>query len=173
MNALEEICRIGVISDTHGLLRPEAVTALKDDDLIIHAGDIGKPEVLEALRDIAPVHAVRGNIDRVAWAAHLPEFLQITCCDVRILVLHDRGQLHEDHLPADIIISGHSHKPGQEQIGPVLYLNPGSAGPRRFSLPVSLARLEIGPSGTRSQIITLDVAPPKKRKTRRQGKNHG
>lgn len=132
--------RIGVISDTHGLLRPAAIDALRGSDRIIHAGDVGSPEILDALRALAPVTAVRGNIDTAPWAAALPETAVLEVDGSRILVLHQR-----DHAPADgfrMVVSGHSHKAACETVDGVIYLNPGSAGPRRFRLPVTLARVE-------------------------------
>jgi putative phosphoesterase len=137
--------RIGVISDTHGLLRPEAKHALEGVTQIIHAGDIGRPDVIASLREIAPVSAIRGNVDTAEWAQAYPETKMIKLGGRSIYVLHDRHALEFD--PAsrgvDIVISGHSHKPLIETIQGVLYLNPGSAGPRRFSLPVTLAILEL------------------------------
>ena len=136
---------VGVISDTHGLLRPEAVQALEGCTLIVHAGDVGSPDVLTALKDLAPVHAVRGNIDRDPWAKSLPGTAWVQAGKARLYVLHQLPQLD----PAAIddgcaaVIYGHSHKPSAEYRGPVLYLNPGSAGPRRFRLPVTLARMRI------------------------------
>lgn len=136
--------RVGVISDTHGLLREEARDALAGCDLILHAGDIGTPEVLAALEEIAPVIAVRGNNDRGMWARRIPERAQHTVDGVRILVLHDRKDLPRAPPPdADVVVTGHSHKPLVETRDGVLYLNPGSAGPRRFRLPIALAHLEI------------------------------
>ncbi|MEJ2670915.1 MAG: metallophosphoesterase family protein [Deltaproteobacteria bacterium] len=136
---------IGVISDTHGLLRPEALKALTGVELIIHAGDIGNPEILETLGQIAPVHAVRGNTDRGAWAAELPHTRIIEVGGVLIYVLHELYALDLDPAAAGLaaVIFGHSHEPHLERKNGVLYLNPGSAGPRRFVLPVSLARLAI------------------------------
>jgi putative phosphoesterase len=137
--------KIGVISDTHGLLRPEAVQALQGSELIIHAGDIGKPGVLDMLREIAPVIAVRGNIDKDDWAKELPITEVVEIKNKYIYVLHDLSQLDLDPKAAgfDVVISGHSHKPKEERRDGVIYLNPGSAGPRRFNLPVSLALMEI------------------------------
>jgi uncharacterized protein len=136
---------LGLISDTHGLLRPEVLTALRGSDLIIHAGDVGKPEILDQLRSIAPVVAVRGNIDKGAWADQLPPTAVVEAHTARIYVLHDLQQL--DLNPADagihIVISGHSHKPGQTERSGILYINPGSAGPRRFRLPITVARLDL------------------------------
>lgn len=137
--------KIGVISDTHGLLRPAALERLAGSDHIIHAGDIGSPEVIETLRRIAPTTAVRGNIDGGDWAAAYPETAQIELGGKRIYVLHNLSEI--DIVPAshgiDIVISGHTHRPKVETVGGVLYLNPGSAGPRRFSLPIALATLEL------------------------------
>jgi uncharacterized protein len=143
--------RIGLISDTHGLLRDEAVEALRGSEMIIHAGDVGKPEILEALRKIAPVVAVRGNVDTAPWAEALPETAVAEAGSVLIYVLHDVNAL--DLNPAasgfHIVLSGHSHKPGKTERDGVLYINPGSAGPRRFQLPVTVAilRLEGSPWG--------------------------
>lgn len=148
---------IGVISDTHGLLRPEAVAALKKVDLIIHAGDIGKEEVLEGLRQIAPVTAIRGNCDRGSWAKAYPETAKVEIENIRILILHDVKQL--DFKPEDekinIVISGHSHKPKEEIKDGVTYINPGAAGPKRFSLPVSVALLQIDDSGVKVNFMDI------------------
>ena len=132
---------IGLISDTHGLLRPEALRALEGSDLIIHAGDVGKPEILDALRAIAPVVAVRGNIDTGAWADSLPE----TASAEEIFVLHDVKQLAVEPHAAGfrVVVSGHSHRPGSAERDSILYINPGSAGPRRFKLPITVARLDV------------------------------
>jgi uncharacterized protein len=136
---------IGLISDTHGLLRDEAVRALKGSDLIIHAGDVGKPEILDALKSVAPVVAVRGNIDTAAWALTLPKTAVAEAGSVTIYVLHDVHELDLDPATAgfQIVVSGHSHKPSRTERGGVLYVNPGSAGPRRFQLPVTVARLDL------------------------------
>jgi uncharacterized protein len=136
---------IGVISDTHGLLRPEAVEALAGSDLILHAGDVGGPGILEKLAKIAPVIAVRGNVDSGAWSAGLRDHERIECEGASLYMLHDVNTLDLDPAAAGIqaVISGHSHKPKLEKCGGVLYLNPGSAGPRRFKLPVAMARLRI------------------------------
>jgi putative phosphoesterase len=138
--------RIGLISDTHGLLRKGAVEALRGSDLILHAGDVGKPEILEALRKIAPVIAVRGNVDTEPWAKALPETAVAEAGAVLIYVLHDVNALDLNPAAAGfhIVVSGHSHKPGETECDGVLYINPGSAGPRRFQLPVTLARLKLG-----------------------------
>src|SRR6202158_3663048 len=138
--------RIGLISDTHGLLRKEAVEALRGSELIIHAGDVGKPEILEVLKKIAPVVAVRGNVDTEPWAQALPETAVAEAGAVLIYVLHDVKAL--DLNPAasgfQIVVSGHSHKPGKTERDGVVYINPGSAGPRRFQLPVTVAGMRLG-----------------------------
>jgi hypothetical protein len=140
---------IGLISDTHGLLRPQALAALAGSDLIIHAGDVGNPEILEKLKAIAPVFAVRGNIDIEPWAKALPETEVVEAGVATIYVLHDVKELDLDPAAASfhIVVSGHSHKPARAEHGGVLFLNPGSAGPRRFDLPVTVAllRLEVSP----------------------------
>jgi uncharacterized protein len=150
---------IGVISDTHGLLRPEAVEALRGSDRILHAGDIGAPEILEALAKIAPVTAVRGNIDTASWARALPETEIVEAGGVSIYVLHDRGQLDLTPEAAGlrVVVYGHSHQPKTEEKDGVLYFNPGSAGPRRFSLPVSVGRLTIGAGKVRAQLVELEI----------------
>ncbi len=137
--------RIGLISDTHGLLRPEAVDALRGSELIIHAGDVGDPKILDTLGELAPVVAVRGNVDREAWAQALPVNAIADAGVVQIYVLHDVHDLDIDPATAGFgaVISGHSHKFGRSERAGVLYLNPGSAGPRRFTLPVTVARLDL------------------------------
>lgn len=149
--------RIGLISDTHGLLRPEAVAALQGCAQIIHAGDIGKPQVLDGLRAIAPLEAIRGNIDTADWAQMLPERLDLRIGGLTLHVLHDLKQLDIDPLAAgvDVVIAGHSHKPKVERRDGVLYINPGSAGPRRFSLPISLALLELNDGDAQVELISL------------------
>jgi uncharacterized protein len=136
---------IGLISDTHGLLRPQALRALEGSDLIIHAGDVGDPEILEALKTLAPVFAVRGNVDTDPWALALPETEVIETDAATIYVLHNVHALDLDPAAAGfhIIVSGHSHKPARTEHGGVMFLNPGSAGPRRFDLPVTIARLDV------------------------------
>lgn len=136
---------IGLISDTHGLLRDEALRALQGSELIIHAGDVGKPEILDALNSVAPVVAVRGNIDQAAWASKLPLTAVAEAGPATIYVLHDVHELDLDPTAAGfhIVVSGHSHKPSRTERRGVLYVNPGSAGPRRFQLPVSVARLDL------------------------------
>jgi len=136
---------IGLISDTHGLLRPEALRALEGCELIIHAGDVGKPEIIDQLQAVAPVVAVRGNIDTGEWAARLPLTAVVETVSPRIYVIHDIHELDIDPAAAGfaIVVSGHSHKASREERSGVLYLNPGSAGPRRFRLPITLARLDL------------------------------
>jgi uncharacterized protein len=148
---------IGLISDTHGLLRPEAFEALEGCDSIIHAGDAGKPEIIEKLRAIAPVVAVRGNVDKGDWASRLPMTAVIEAESVRIYVLHDIQQLDLDPAAAGfgIVISGHSHQARREERAGVLYVNPGSAGPRRFRLPVTVARLDLRQSPWDVKFIEL------------------
>jgi putative phosphoesterase len=148
---------VGVISDTHGLLRPEAERALAGSHLIVHAGDIGSPEILERLSAIAPVTAVRGNIDTAPWARRLPaaEVLQAGSADVYIL--HDLNRLDLDPRAGGFaaVISGHSHKPQEQWHDGVLYFNPGAAGPRRFRLPVTIGRLRIENGNISSEIVHL------------------
>lgn len=136
---------IGLISDTHGLFRPEALGALKGSDLIIHAGDVGDPAIIRQLRSLAPVIAVRGNVDNDAWAEQLPPTAIVEARSAAIYVLHDIHQLDLDPAVAgfDIVVSGHSHKPGRVERRGVLYVNPGSAGPRRFHLPITVALLNL------------------------------
>jgi uncharacterized protein len=150
---------IGVISDTHGLLRPQAVAALRGCSPIIHAGDIGRPEILDELRSIAPVFAVRGNVDIGAWAVALPETATVEVGVCRLHVLHDLDALHRDAGTAGFhaVIAGHSHRPRIETRGGVLRFNPGSAGPRRFDLPVSVGRLILSGAKLRAEIVELDV----------------
>ena len=139
------IISIGLISDTHGLLRDEALEALRGSDLIIHAGDVGKPEILTALRQLAPVIAVKGNIDKGPWTSELPATAIAEAGAVNIYVLHNVDELDLDPLAAGfrIVVTGHSHQPSSHERSGVLYINPGSAGPRRFQLPVTVARLDL------------------------------
>jgi putative phosphoesterase len=150
---------IGVISDTHGLLRPEALTALRGSHRIIHAGDVGSPKILEQLTTIAPVTAVRGNIDKDAWARKLPETEVFEIAGLSIYILHDLSKLDLRPQAAGFaaVISGHSHVPKQETRDGVLYFNPGSAGPRRFNLPVTLGRLVIASGGVRAEIERIGL----------------
>ena len=151
--------RIGLIADTHGLLRPEAVAALRGSDLIIHAGDIGDPAILERLSQIAPVTAVRGNNDKGAWAAPLPRTDLIRAAASFIYVIHDLAELDLDPAAAgcSAVVSGHSHRPTQEWRDGVLFINPGSAGPRRFSLPVALGCLLVSAEGIEGGLLELPV----------------
>ena len=137
--------KIGLISDTHGLLRKEALSALAGSELILHAGDIGNPEILEELKRIAPVIAIRGNVDTEDWARELPETTAVETEAATIYMLHDVKQLDLNPAAArfQIVVSGHSHKPCDEERHGVRYINPGSAGPRRFSLPITIARLDL------------------------------
>lgn len=150
---------IGVISDTHGLLRPEAKEALQGVDLILHAGDIGKPQVLEELKNIAPVIAVRGNVDTGHWAEAIPESKTFEIGVISIYMLHNVKELDIDSSfsGCKVVISGHSHKPSVQEIRGVLFINPGSAGPRRFKLPVSVAHLRISEERVDAQLIELLV----------------
>jgi putative phosphoesterase len=152
--------RIGVISDTHGLLRCEAEQCLAGVAHIIHAGDIGQPEVIAGLRRIAPVIAIKGNVDTADWAAPYPATKTVRLGGRTIHVLHDVHELKLDPVSngIDVVISGHSHKPDIETVDGVLFLNPGSAGPRRFRLPITLATLELTRSGIRPFIHQLDAA---------------
>lgn len=149
--------KIGLISDTHGLLRPEALAALEGCERIVHAGDIGTPEILNALRRLAPVTAVRGNNDRGDWADALPHSLELELAGLRLYVVHQPA-----HLPADlsargikVAVCGHSHKPRIEEQDGVLLVNPGSAGPRRFKLPVAVGLLHIEDAEVRAELIEL------------------
>ena len=153
---------IGVISDAHGLLRPEAIEALRGSEHIIHAGDVGSPEILEKLSRIAPVIAVRGNIDKAAWSRRLPETQVLESGGVSIYVLHDLAQLDLKPKAAgfSVVVSGHTHVPKQETRDGVLYFNPGSAGPRRFKLPVSLGRLVVEAGSARGELVQLSVNQP-------------
>ena len=148
---------VGVISDTHGLLRPEALEALAGSELIIHAGDVGSPDVLESLGRVAPVVAVRGNNDRGVWAETLPEYEALEVNATFVYVLHDLKELDVSPAAAGfrVVVSGHSHRPLAEEHRGVLYLNPGSAGPRRFKLPVTLARLKLNGGEADAEIINL------------------
>ena len=154
---MEDAAIVGLISDTHGLMRPEALAALEGCDLIIHAGDVGKPEIIEQLRSVAPVVSVRGNIDKGAWASQLPLTAVAEARSAQIYVLHDLQQLDLDPAAAKfhIVVSGHSHKAGRAERAGVMYLNPGSAGPRRFQLPITIARLDLRQSPWRVEFIDL------------------
>jgi len=149
--------KIGLISDTHGLLREEALRALEGSELIIHAGDVGKPEIIDALKLVAPVFAVRGNIDTESWASALPETEIIETGMATFYVLHDVHMLDLDPAATGfhIIVSGHSHRPARTEHDGVLYINPGSAGPRRFQLPVTIARIDLGQTPWRVDFVHL------------------
>jgi putative phosphoesterase len=150
---------VGLISDTHGLLRPEAVRALQGSELIVHAGDIGKAAILTALRAVAPVTAVRGNIDQGAWAQRLPKTETLEIDQVGVYVLHDVNEL--DVVPEaagfNVIVSGHSHHPSIQERNGVIFVNPGSAGPRRFNSPLSVARLYVRGKTVEVELVALDV----------------
>jgi putative phosphoesterase len=151
--------RIGVISDTHDLVRPEALRALAGSDLLLHAGDVCGPEVLEALREIAPVIAVRGNNDHGRWAEALPETATLTLGGVAVVMVHDLATLSAAaRAGAGLVISGHSHQPRKAEQDGVLFFNPGSAGPRRFRLPISLGRLDVTQAGIRATLVDLEHA---------------
>jgi putative phosphoesterase len=151
--------QLAVISDTHGLLRPEAVEALRGAQHIIHAGDVGSPEILKQLATIAPLTAVRGNVDKDAWAQQLPRTQVLETGGISIYVLHDLTQLDVKPEAAGfrVVISGHSHIPKQEVRNRVLYFNPGSAGPRRFRWPVSVGRLCIARAEVNADLVILKV----------------
>jgi putative phosphoesterase len=153
----EKSILIGVISDTHGLLRPEAAVALRGSQHIIHAGDVGDPKILDELAAIAPVTAVRGNIDKGAWARKLAETEVVELGGVSIYVLHDLAQLDLKPEAAGLaaVISGHSHEPKQQMRKGVLYFNPGSAGPRRFKLPVSVGRLRVSGGTAVGEVVNI------------------
>ena len=152
--------RIGVISDTHGLLRPAAKGLLAGVDHIVHGGDIGDPEIIPALRRIAPVSAIRGNVDTSGWGAEFAETELLKLAGRSIFVVHDLKSLNIDSIANDIdvVISGHSHVPKIQRVGQVLYLNPGSAGPRRFKLPITLATINVGSDGLRPEIHDVSGA---------------
>jgi uncharacterized protein len=150
---------VGVISDPHGLLRAVAMTALQGSDLILHAGDIGDADILVRLRTLAPTVAVRGNVDTAVWATALPMSEVIEVGGLHLYMLHDRNALDLDPVAAGFaaVISGHSHRPSAESRGGVLYLNPGSAGPRRFTLPVTIAKLAVSGTTLTHEIVELHV----------------
>jgi len=151
--------RVGLISDTHGLLRPEATAFLQGSDYIVHGGDIGAPGLLAELAAIAPVTAVRGNNDHGLWAQRLGEFEFLQVGEVLIYAIHDLAQIEIDPGAAGvrIVVSGHSHKPSVEQRNGVLYVNPGSSGPRRFKLPVAVGELMVDGSSISARIVELAV----------------
>ncbi len=152
--------RIGLISDTHGLLRPQALDFLRGCNAIVHGGDIGHEDVLHALAALAPVTAVRGNNDTGAWAQRLRETETLAFGSVSLHIIHDLAQLGIDPAAAgvQVVVSGHSHKPLAERRGGVLYINPGSAGPRRFTLPIAAAELMIDGAALSVRVVRLDAA---------------
>jgi hypothetical protein len=149
--------RVGLISDTHGLLRPEALDFLAGADHIVHGGDIGGPEILERLATIAPLTVVRGNNDTAPWARAIPEAARVDVGAVALYAIHDLKRLVIDPRATGVgvVVSGHSHRPACSERDGVLYVNPGSAGPRRFSLPISAAELFIDDGGVRARLVTL------------------
>jgi putative phosphoesterase len=151
------LLRVGLISDTHGLLRPSALKFLQGCDHILHGGDIGKPQILETLASLAPVLAVRGNNDTADWAQDLPETAQIRLGGLTVHLIHDLAQLSIDPVAThvDIVVSGHSHKPGETRRNGVLYVNPGSCGPRRLRLPISIAELRIEDGRASAHFVQL------------------
>jgi hypothetical protein len=154
-----DIITIGLISDTHGLLRPQALAALEGSDILLHAGDIGDQKILDALAEIAPVTAVRGNNDMGAWAKHLPDETDIRIAGITLHLLHDLAQLKIDPVATatDVIVSGHSHRPLSRRDQGVLYINPGSAGPRRFTLPIAVARLRVQDGEIVDELIEIQI----------------
>jgi uncharacterized protein len=159
MQASRNNILVGVISDTHSLLRPQAIDALRGSDLIIHAGDVGRPELINDLRAIAPAFPVRGNVDTGHWAASLPATEIVAAGGLSFYVLHDISELDVDPATAGFaaVVFGHSHQPSIETRNGVLFLNPGSAGPRRFKLPVTVARVRVAGGELRPEIVALDV----------------
>lgn len=150
---------IGLISDTHGLLRPEAVEALRGSELIVHAGDVGDASILASLKALAPVRAVRGNVDRGALAARLPATEAVRVHGIDVYVLHDREDLDLDPAAAGFaaVVFGHTHRPWVEERGGVLWVNPGSAGPRRFRLPVTVALMRVEEGRPSVELVELEV----------------
>jgi len=156
----DRLHRVGLVSDTHGLIRPEALDALRDSDLIIHCGDVGDPAVLDALRTLAPVRAIRGNNDKGMWARSLPTNDVVELGSQVIYVLHNLAELDLDPAAAGFtaVVSGHSHKPMIEERCKILFVNPGSAGPRRFTLPVTLAALALRSGRCEARIVELALS---------------
>jgi putative phosphoesterase len=152
--------RVGLISDTHGLLRPEALTFLRGSEYIVHAGDIGDPRVITELSVLAPVTAVRGNNDRGVWAQEIPEAQVLQVDNVFIYILHNVAELNLDPVAAgfQVVVSGHSHQPSVEERNGVLYVNPGSCGPRRFKLPITAAELDIEGHFVTARVVELELA---------------
>jgi putative phosphoesterase len=154
--------RVGLISDTHGLLRPEAIAFLRGSDFIVHAGDIGDAAILEELGALAPVTAVRGNNDTAGWANKIRETETLQVGKVSIYVLHNLAELDIDPAAAGhrVVVSGHSHRPAIKERAGVLYVNPGSAGPRRFKLPIAVAQLDIAGDSVKARLVDLELNPP-------------
>jgi putative phosphoesterase len=152
--------RVGLISDTHGLLRPEAIAFLRGSDFIVHAGDIGDAGVIEKLQALAPVTAVRGNNDKARWAQDIAETQILRVGDVSIYILHNLAELDLDPVAAGfrVVVSGHSHHPSVEERDGVLYVNPGSSGPRRFKLPVAVGELQIVGSSVEAKVVELELS---------------
>jgi len=159
---MASIITIGLISDTHGRLRPEAVEVLRGSDFIVHAGDIGDPAILIELGRIAPVTAIRGNVDKGPWAASIPETEVLEVGGLLIYVIQSVGDLDLDLDPAaagfDVLVHGHSHQPGVREKGGALYVNPGSAGPRRFSLPISVGRMVARDGAVSAELIEIEIS---------------
>jgi uncharacterized protein len=153
--------RVGLISDTHGLVRAEVIDFLRGSDFIVHAGDIGDPQVLKKLRALAPLTAVRGNNDLGPWAERIPLSQALKAGEVLIYVLHDLADLDVHPAPAEVrvVVSGHSHRPLIKERDGVLYVNPGSAGPRRFKLPIAVGELSVKGNSVRARIAELEIAP--------------
>lgn len=150
---------VGLISDTHGLLRANALEALRGSDLIVHAGDVGNPEILDTLRGLAPLTVVKGNVDNEPWTSSLPLSDVVQSGSAFIYVLHNLHELDVDPAAAgfQIVVSGHSHQPSRSERGGVLYVNPGSAGPRRFNLPITVARLDLRTTPWKVEFIDLSA----------------
>ena len=157
--SLSGVFTIGLISDTHGLLRPEALVELQGSDCIIHAGDVGDPRILAELSRIAPVTVVRGNIDVQEWASAWPDTAQLEPNGMLIHVIHDLAGFTRDAAGPGLraVVSGHSHRPGIREQDGILFVNPGSAGRRRFSLPISMARLHVTQTGINAELVMLDI----------------
>jgi putative phosphoesterase len=157
---MERELRVGLVSDTHGLLRPAARAFLVGCDYIVHGGDVGAAEILEELADLAPLIAVRGNNDTQPWAAHLPATELIRVGSIFVYVIHDLAQLDIDPeaVGVRVVVFGHSHRPTIEERGTVLYVNPGSCGPRRFTLPISIGEIIVSGHGAKARVVDLSPA---------------
>lgn len=165
------MARVGLISDTHGLLRPEALAFLRGSDFIVHAGDIGDPRLVKELRALAPLTAVRGNNDKGAWAEAIAETEVLQVGDVSIYVIHNLAELDLDPGAAGfrVVVSGHSHRPSVHERGGVLYVNSGSSGPRRFKLPIAVAELEVVGDLVTAKVVELEVDTPPRGTEHRRG----